>query len=56
MFTIIIFISSCAMRAGSGSMPGSAPKQEAKPDKSEPVPGAEILIEQEPNDIQQPKK
>ena len=38
------------------SRPGSAsaPKK-AMPDSSEPVPGAEILIEQEQNDIPQPK-
>jgi hypothetical protein len=37
-------------------MPSSSPKKEIMPDMSEPVPGAEILIEQEKNDIPPPKK
>ena len=57
---ILISLSSCSVRK-SGSMPESSKKampspapspsvkSEVSPDKSEPVPGAEILIEQDNN-------
>lgn len=48
---IVVVISSCSTyKSGSAASP-----KKAIPDKSEPVPGAEILIEQEQNDIPQPK-
>ena len=52
LFILIVLISSCSVNKPGGG----APKKEAKPELSEPVPGAEILIEQEQNDIPQPKK
>lgn len=55
IFMITIFVSSCSRHSAGGSAPSTSPKQEAKPDLSEPVPGAEILIEQENNETPQPK-
>ncbi len=50
LLALLISGNSCSVRK-SASMPAPAPsvKAESAPDKSEPVPGAEILIEQDNN-------
>lgn len=45
---VIAGLSSCAVKR---SAPSPKMYKEASPDKSEPVPGAEILIEQENNQV-----
>ena len=53
---LLISITSCSVSKKSAAMPAPAPsvKAESAPDKSEPVPGAEILIDQ--NNNQNPPK
>lgn len=51
LYLIILSVITIGFTACSSSKSmSSSPKKEA-PSKSEPVPGAEILIEQEPNDV-----